>query len=314
MTLAPVILFVYNRPVHTLRTLEALTDNYLAEETVLYIHSDGPNSNASKVEKEKINEVRNIIRLKQWCKKVYIIESKANKGLADSIVNGVTDIVNKHGKIIVLEDDIVTSKGFLKYMNDALFIYENEEKVMHISGFMHPVKGNLPETFFYNVNSCWGWGTWERAWKKFNNNIIEITTLLQNHSGFTQKKFNKGQGLAFWRQIEDNLNGKIKTWAIFWHAAIYLNNGFALHPRMSLVRNIGMDNTGIHCGMNEKYNNQIIAEFINVNKIEIKENKKAIRLMHKLKDQNSIINKLKRLFGRVLKVQRKLFNIILFKG
>ena len=180
--LAPIVLFVYNRPWHTEQTLEALSANKEVQESILYIYADGPKENTTSEELEKIAQVRKVLRNKQWCKEVKIIESVNNKGLADSIIEGVTTVVNNHGKVIVLEDDIVVSTGFLKYMNDALNLYENEEKVMHISGYMFPVKERLPETFFYKQASCWGWATWANRWEELKTSPKEIyNQLLLNY-------------------------------------------------------------------------------------------------------------------------------------
>ena len=129
MKLAPIILFVYNRPWHTEQTLRALMANELAAKSELYIYADGPKPNATDEQLQKIHEVRQLIRQEQWCDKVHIVESEKNKGLADSIIGGVTEIVNKYGKIIVLEDDIVPTTGFLQYMNDALEMYKDDEQV-----------------------------------------------------------------------------------------------------------------------------------------------------------------------------------------
>ncbi|MDO1451009.1 hypothetical protein Q0590_32340 [Rhodocytophaga aerolata] len=268
--LAPIVLFVYNRPWHAKQTLEALSKNILADKSILYIYADGPKVNPSIEDLEKIKETRQTIREKQWCKEVHIIESDTNKGLADSIVNGVTNIVNRYEKIIVLEDDIVTSKGFLKYMNDALKLYVDEEKVMQISGFIYPIKTKgLPETFFYNVNSCWGWATWQRAWKYYNGNTRELLNNLSKQADFNTLDFNGGQGNAFYQQLVDNLEGKLYTWAIKWHTSMYLKKGYCLHPRYSLVRNIGHDNTGENCDVNERLTYQLLAAQIQVRKIPI---------------------------------------------
>ena len=190
MNLAPIVLFVYNRPWHTLQTLEALRKNALASESILYIFADGPKPFADESAMHKINETRECIKKKQWCKEVIIYEREINLGLADSIINGVTEIVNKHGKIIVLEDDIVTSKGFLKYMNDALDIYELEEKVMHISGYMFPVKKKLPKTFFYKPTTCWGWATWSRSWKYFKKDAKSQIDILDNTKSWREFTIN----------------------------------------------------------------------------------------------------------------------------
>ena len=149
--LAPIVLFVYDRPWHTNQMLDSLAANKLADQSVLYIYSDGPKENSTIEQLKRINDVRELIRERKWCKEVNIVESKKNKGLANSIVDGVTEIVNRYGKIIVLEDDLVLSKGFLKYMNDSLSFYQNNNEVMHISGYMEPVNSNLPETFFLIV-------------------------------------------------------------------------------------------------------------------------------------------------------------------
>ena len=139
MILAPIIVFAYNRPYHLRQTLEALSENDLSDQSNLIIFCDGPKNNASPEQLEAIKEVRSIAHAKKWCKKVIVEESEYNKGLADSIVNGVSSVVEEYGRVIVLEDDIVTSRGFLKYMNDALELYEHDDQVMHISGYMYPL-------------------------------------------------------------------------------------------------------------------------------------------------------------------------------
>lgn len=253
MLLAPIVLFVYNRPWHTKQTLDALKKNHLANESVLYIYSDGAKVNASEEDISKIREVRNVIREENWCKEVHIIESESNKGLADSIVAGVTEVVNRHGNIIVLEDDIVTSPGFLKYMNDALEMYENEEKVMGVSGYMFPINPEgLPDTFFYRANTCWGWATWLSAWNKYNNDGFSLyRNLIEKPINW--EVFNAFQGNAFKIQLIDNVEKRLETWAIKWHSVIHLNNGFVLHPSQTLVKNIGMDGSGVHCGINPEF-------------------------------------------------------------
>ena len=297
---APIVLFVYSRPLHAEKTLNALIQNELASESVLYIYCDGPKENSSIEERKNINNLRLLVRSKQWCGEVKIIESEKNKGLANSIIDGVTEVSSKYGKVIVLEDDIVTSKGFLKYMNQALIIYEDDERVMHVSGYIYPVKGKkLPETFFYNVNSCWGWGTWNRAWILFYKDSIKVKEALLAKDNFSQDNFNKGQGRAFWKQIEDNISGKINTWAVYWHSILFLNDGFSLHPHKSLVRNIGMDNSGDNCGVDSRYNDQDIVEYVDVKPIPVVENKYIIRYMSTYFNDPSLKK-------RVLRTLRKL--------
>ena len=157
------MLFVYNRLNCTKRTLEALQKNELASKSELFIYSD-----AAKNENdlEKVAKVREYIKNIDGFKKIIIRKRKANTGLAGSIINGVTKIVNKYGKIIVLEDDLVTSRYFLRFMNEALEAYENEPRVASIHGYIYPIN-NLPEAFFIKGADCWGWATWNNKWSIF---------------------------------------------------------------------------------------------------------------------------------------------------
>jgi len=163
--LAPIVLFVYNRPWHMRQTIEALQKNELAEVSELFIFSDGPKSEA---DKEKVLEVREYIKTIPGFKSVTLIKRERNIGLAQSIITGVTDVINRYGRIIVLEDDMVTSPYFLKFMNEALEFYKDAEKVVCVHGYIYPIEAKLPETFFLRGADCWGWATWKRGWDLFD--------------------------------------------------------------------------------------------------------------------------------------------------
>lgn len=249
---APIILFIYARPDHTRRTLEALSSNTFAQESDLFIYADGPKENATEELRERIRQTRKIARSRQWCRTVTLIESDTNKGLAASIIAGVTETVNKYGRVIVLEDDIVTGKYFLEYMNESLERYEDENQVWEITGYRVPVKSQKPESsFFSSIPSCWGWATWADRWKFFDKNPSQLK------SSFTKKmiwEFNiEGAYPGYWTQVEMNLSGKINTWAVFWAATIYLQKGLVLTPCKSLVKNIGFDNSGQNCGNDHSF-------------------------------------------------------------
>ena len=270
MKLAPIVLFVYNRAWHTQQTVEALQKNDLADKSELFIYADGE----KQANDNKVKEVREYIKTITGFKKVGIIEREKNWGLADNIIDGVTKIVNKYGRIIVLEDDIVTSVGFLKYMNKALEMYEDEEKVMHISGYLPKTSFSylLPKTFFLRFMSCWGWATWKSSWNK----SIWDTKYLWNRINKKEilYKYNYENALSFHHQLLDNIDGNIKTWAIKWFTSIYINEGYCLYSKTSLVQNIGFDGSGIHC---EKEDNPIhfvnLSEYINQKKkIAVTEN------------------------------------------
>ena len=275
---APIALFVFDRPWHTKRTLEALSNNFLAENHVLYVFSDGPKSNSSSEQKIRIDEVRQIIRNKWSFNEIHIYESEANLGLAKSIVNGVTRLVNENGKVIVLEDDIITSVGFLQFMEDSLDFYVDSERVMHVSAYMYPHVKKLPETFFFNVPyPGGGWGTWQRAWKHY----IDKTDFLYNRFNTARGwyHFNKVGGDYLQRQLYLNYTGELNTWFIKWHATLLIKNGYTLYPRQSLTNNIGFDNSGSNCHSTSKFDVKILADRIIVSDIPLKESKDAKKLV-----------------------------------
>lgn len=297
MILAPIVLFVYNRPEHTKQTVEALQKNELASESELYIYSDeAKNEDARK----SVDEVRKYIEKIDGFKKVTIIKREKNWGLANSIIDGVTNIVNEYGKIIVLEDDLVTSPYFLEFMNEALDFYENEEKVMHITGYSYPInQNNVEDTFFIKPASCWSWATWARAWKYYKKDseyYIEI---------FNQQMindFNLNGSYKYFDQITLNKSGKINTWAIFWYASLYLKNGLSLHPRESYVKNIGHDGIGIHCSESHVFDVAFIKKPKLNFSLDINENEKG-RNAHedffnslKIPLHKRILNKINKIF------------------
>src|SRR6185437_15235239 len=167
--LAPIALFVYNRPEHTRRTLSYLQKNMLADESRLFIFSDGPKAGGDHA---KVDEVRHLINKTSGFKSVKVINRKENMGLANSIISGVTQLVSEYGKVIVFEDDLLSSPYTLQYFNEALTKYVNEENVMHIGAYMYNLKNkSLPQTFFYRAATSWGWATWARAWKYFEPDV-----------------------------------------------------------------------------------------------------------------------------------------------
>lgn len=245
---APIALFVYNRPEHTRRTLKFLKQNLQADESRLFIFSDG----AKDVKQSaKVGEVRELIKQTEGFKSVQIIERETNYGLANSIIDGVGMLTSKYGKVIVFEDDLISSEYTLQYFNDALDRYENEYDVMHIGAYMYPLtdKG-LPETFFYRAASSWGWATWGRAWKYFEPDIDKI---ISQFNAEKKHRFSIEGTMNFWKQIGEFKTGRNNSWAIRWYASVFLNNGLTLNPSASLVNNIGHDGSGIHSGKNNLY-------------------------------------------------------------
>lgn len=247
--LSPIILFVYNRQWHTQQTIEALQQNELADESDLIIYSDAPKNGRAC---SKVQEVRDYIKSVDGFKSVKIIEREKNWGLAANIIDGVTEVVNQYGKIIVMEDDIITSPAYLSFMNQALDVYQNENKVWHISGWNYPIERHgLDDAFLWRVMNCWGWATWADRWVEFEKNpkrLIDTWTKQQKHH------FDLDGSGIFWPQITANAEGKINTWAIFWYATLYEKCGLCLNPATSYVENIGHDGSGVHCGDTQTLN------------------------------------------------------------
>lgn len=245
MNLAPIVLFVYNRSECTLKTLEHLKQNVLADQSVLFIYSDGPKVDANDEDIQKIQKVREIILREKWCKEVHILESFVNHGLADSIINGVTEIVNRYGKIIVLEDDLVTSTHFLEYMNEGLSLYENSERVFQIVGYTAPIKTAFKnESFFLPIASTLGWGTWLRAWKYFEKVPHDYNTLRTDKK--LRKKFDLDNSYPYSDTLILQIETNVDSWGILWWWSVFKHKGISLYPDRTLVAHTGFDQDATH--------------------------------------------------------------------
>lgn len=266
--LAPIILFTYNRPWHTEQTLNALMQNKMADESRLFIFCDGPKINATKEQRHEIEEVRKVVRSKQWCKEVHVIESETNKGLANSIIDGVNELIEKYGKVIVLEDDLVTSPYFLRYMNEALFFYENYPAVFSISANRPPInKMEIPADYEYDVFVCLrsystGWATWQSRWQLVDWSLTTFEETLK-HPYQIQALNRAGEDMA--KLLLMQRDGKIDSWAMRFGFAHFMNHAVAILPCNSYVDNIGFDGTGTHSGtILETYHNDLSLAKLNV--------------------------------------------------
>ena len=300
--LAPIVIFSYNRPEHLRRTLDALSKNLYAADSDLFVFCDGAKDDATEEQRQAIARNIEVAKTINGFRSLSVIERQSNFGLADNIINAVTEIVNRYGKVITLEDDVITSIGFLHYMNSALTLYENEDKVMHISGYMYPHKKRLPETFFYEVPyPGGGWATWKRAWDHFSNDIDELYAYWCPR----WKEFNRFGGDYLQKQLEKNKQGTMYTWFIKWHAVLLRMGGLTLYPQTSLTNNIGFDSSGSNCGTMTQFDIEHPAEHISVELIPIKENKKAARIIYHFYSGHwygkryriALINRIKSIFG-----------------
>lgn len=263
MPLAPILLFVYNRPEHVKRTLAALEQNILAKESELFIYSDAARSPQDEA---SVAEVRKIIRTAlPFFKQVNIIERETNWGLARSIIDGVTTQINRYERVIVLEDDLIVAPYFLKFMNDALDTYQHEEKVGHIQACDFTQDASLPDTFLIKWTGSWGWATWKRAWKYFNSDGKALLEELQRRKLTYTFDFNGKYGYT--RMLRRQTEGKNNSWAIRWNASLFLNDILSLNVGKSLVQNEGFDGSGTNCGGGNLYASRLWMNPIQVHRI-----------------------------------------------
>lgn len=253
MELAPIVVFSYNRPDHLRRTLEALAKNDLAEESVLYIYCDGAKADATEEQQQRVAENRKVAHASTGFKELQVVEAEHNKGLANSIIGGVSEVVNKYGRAIVLEDDLLTSPYFLKYMNSALEYYNDRPAVMSISANRPPVdKMEIPADYPYDVFVCLrsystGWATWKDRWERVDWSMDYFEEFVKHPEQI--EAFNRA-GDDMTRLLQMQKDGKIDSWAMRFGFAHFKEHSVAILPCVSYVDNIGFDGTGIHSGTN----------------------------------------------------------------
>lgn len=240
----PVAVFTYNRPGHTSRALDALSKCKDVDACEFYFFSDGPRSDETRIEVEATRSV-----LREWAKvfAAQIIEQPSNLGLAKSIVGGVSDLCKRYGRVIVIEDDLIVSPDFLRYMIQSLDHYKDEPRVMQVGGFtISPPEGLSTDTFLLPVTTTWGWATWQRAWQSFAWKPKDFA-VAKNDRQWCELFDLHGAG-SFSAMLEDRLAGRNDSWGILWWYAVSRSNGLVLYPSQNLVWNGGFDGSGIHCG------------------------------------------------------------------
>ncbi|MGB2866980.1 MAG: glycosyltransferase [Bacteroidota bacterium] len=268
---SPVALFVYRRPQHTLRTIRALQNNPEASETELVVFSDGPRNNS---DRKAVQEVREIVSGTKGFRSVSVVHREKNLGLAESVIDGVTKVLSAHDTIIVVEDDVETSPHFLQYMNDALKLYERDERVISIHGYIYPLVTRAPETFFLKGADCWGWATWKRGWSLFERDGKKLLADLRAKG--LGHEFDLHGSYHYTRMLEEQVANKVDSWAIRWHASAFLKDKLTLYPGRSLVRNIGHDDTGSHSGKSRVFNIDLSSTPIQVAKIPVVQDERML--------------------------------------
>ena len=296
--LAPILLFVYNRPQHVKRAISSLLQNREAAASDLYVFSDAARSAEDAAAVEMVRkEIADI----QGFRSVSVVERNENFGLARSIIEGVTSIVNRYGRVIVLEDDLVVSPYFLRFMNDALEVYKDEPRVGHIQACDFIQSAALPDTFLIKWTGSWGWATWQRAWELFNPNGQELLDQLCERRLTKQFDFNGKYG--FTRMLRQQIEGKNNSWAIRWNASLFLADVLSLNVGRSLVSNEGLDGSGTNSVSLDPYRSALSMNPIEVRPISpVVENLEARKAYERYYARtNSKWAKAKRRLQRTLK-------------
>lgn len=248
MKLAPIAIFAYNRPHHLRRVITALAQNGEAAYSRLFLFSDAPKTDHAV---EPVRQVRAIARSIRGFASVELIEQVSNLGVARSIIDGVTALTQRFGKIIVLEDDLLPSAGFLSYMNSALDLYESSGEVASIAGYFFPSDASLPDTFFIRGADCWGWATWARAWAEFEPSGEKLLREIRGRG--LERAFDFDGSYPYTRMLIEQIEGKNDSWAIRWYASAFLRGRLTLYPHSSQVQNIGADGSGMHVAETDAY-------------------------------------------------------------
>lgn len=302
-TYAPIALFTYNRADKTQRVVESLLQNTEAKFSDLFIFSDGPKTPEKKA---GVEENRKYIHTISGFKSISIIEREKNWGLANSLIAGITEVINKYGRVIVVEDDLILSPYFLQFMNEGLEKYKDDDRVSSISGFIPNVKEGLPDTFFLRYFECWGWATWDRAWKLLNTD----TKYLLRKVRMRTYDFNFDGSCGLYGILYCQKVGSVDSWYIRLYASFYLANKLTLFPGHTLVTNEGFDGSGTHCKKEAESSSIIFYNKpINITDIKIEENIEARKCMSSTFKQSLPKDGLKSCYNRFKSFVRRFFYI-----
>lgn len=246
-SLAPIALFVQRRPQHTRKALDSLRADPLARESDLVVFADA----AKKPEHEAgVREVREIIARIDGFRSVEVVARDRNLGLAASISDGVGRLTRERGRVIVVEDDLVVSPHFLSFLNRGLDVYACTERVYQVSGYMYPGSyGGATDAVFLPMISCWGWGTWRRAWEYYDPTLAGFERIGADPS--LKARLNLNGAYDYFTMAKQQRDGNIDSWGICWHMSVFQRDGLALYPRQTFVRNDGFDASGTHGAGNE---------------------------------------------------------------
>ena len=256
---APIAFFVYRRPRHAQLVIDALAANDLAPETDLFIFADGPKTSD---DAGSVEDTRQVLRNLAGFKTVTLLERPTNIGLSRNIISGVSEVLRSHESVIVVEDDLVTSQHFLRFLNAGLDVYRKIPSVGSICGYSYLSTKFRPETFFIRGGDCWGWATWHDRWASFEQNGATLLAELKKRK--LTYAFDLDGTMPATKMLRDQIAECNDSWAIRWHAHCFLRGLMCLYPHQSLVQNIGFDATGTHCSQENTYDVTLAEKSIDV--------------------------------------------------
>jgi len=297
MYFSPVIIFAYNRLNHLKKTINSLKKNLYANKTRLIIYLDYPKE---KKFTQDYHSIKKYYKQISGFNKKEIILRKKNFGLSKNIVNAVNQELKKYKSIIVLEDDMICDRFFLQYMHYYLNKFRNSNKIVSIHGYNYPLKNTkkLNNFFFIRGADCWGWGTWASKWKIYQKNSAKLIKNIKNRGLVSD--FNFKNSYNYFGMLEDAHRKINNSWAIKWYASAFLRNKLTLYPKFSLIKNIGMDGSGIHSYRSKKFDIKLRNKKLHLIKnIDVKEDENAKYLFInyfnslKISKVDLILNKIK---------------------
>lgn len=241
-TQAPIAIFCYRRPEHLRRTLQSLMQCDGFQSSPIFVFGDGPRN---ETERAPVEATRDAARELLGARAHYRF-SEVNRGLSASVVSGIDKVLEEHDRVIVVEDDLLLGKWFLKFMNEALGTYASAADVFQVSGYMFdaPEIRHQGAVIFLPFTTSWGWATWRRAWQSYDATALGWEEL-RTDAGL-RHRFNLGGAYDYATMLERQMSGQLDSWAIRWYWSVFRVNGLVVFPPTSLVRNTGFDGTGTH--------------------------------------------------------------------
>ena len=277
--LAPIVIFAYNRPEHLKRCLDSLQSNFEFDKSQVYLYLDGPKDKSDHTKqlliKKYIEELKVSLNLE-----IKTFYRQKNNGLSASITKGLSEVFRDHESAIIVEDDLEVSPYFLNFLNNGLLKYREQLKVGSIHGFSYDLNITSSTNYFLRGGDCWGWATWKNRWELFESEGSKLLNDFENNPNL-KHEFNLNGAYPYFEMLERQSKGQVDSWAIRWHASLFLANKLTLYPSSTLVKNCGFDGSGTHLNNNFNFPKELSLKSNALGDIEIIESKEALDKLKK---------------------------------